>query len=651
MSRLEESHLFWRGCRRGLAVPVLVLCLCGVGELPGQSPSQLGGGGGSEQGGGDGATAGRDGGRGVDLQGGSKFLGSDVPFFNPGDDVVTWDGRNWQVTNNRIFQARFEKFLNAPEADSEEDRAYRQTIQEIIDLLAPGRVSNASIDAAFRLLPQASNYPLDANLCDTIADAVYSVWLSQRERERLAAANAALDKELTRHEWNARMAAQDVTAKMRPGGEEGQNTNKGSEALARDLRVEPYLRRKVEVLALIEANKVKREASSLQVKVEFQAMIVQMFLQRRFQHVLIATRFYRALFGDGDTLLRVEGDAKELFARTTGLPPTVGILDTMANELIRDAGEGVDAFLFLLEKGELESATKRLGEAFVIGEYLPALRTLDREKKRLALQFTQRANQLLSALEVKDYALAEELVSELRSSARDFDTSKALAAIETARTVSAMHLAKAKNAAVSGDRETLEAELRAATEIWPRNPALAEVSGVIFTQSDTQMQALNDLERLISQRNYRQIYEDQVRFIAATALYPDRQEALRQVLVNVQKIETAMIKAREMARHGDVAGAWEQVERAHGEFPDDNQLNQLRAELTTQAASFVSTLRKAEELENKGFVGSSLAWFLKARQIYPNSIFAREGIDRLIPIVLPDARKDMEPAKNEEDGL
>lgn len=571
----------------------------------------------------------------------SKFLGADVPFFNPGNEVVTWDGRNWQVTNNRIFQARFEKFLNAPEANSEDDEAYRRTLQEIIDLLAPGRVNPSNIDAAFRLLPQASNYPLDANLCDTIADSVYSVWLAQRERDRLQAANQTLDKELTRHEWNARIAAQDVTAKMRPNTENNDGKNsQSSQALANDLHVEPYLRRKAEVLALIEANKLKRETSSIQVKIEFQAMVVQLFLQRRFQHVLIATRFYRALFGDGDTLLRVEGDAKELFARTTGLPPTVGILDSTANEMIRDATEGVDAFLFLLNNNEIESATKRLGEAFVIGEYLPALRTLPREKKRLALKFTQDANQLVSALEVKDYALALELIEKLKLTARDFDASKALAAIETARTVSAMHLAKAKNAAVSGDRETLETELRAATEIWPRNPALAEVSGVIFSQSDTQMQALNDLDRLISQKNYRQIFEDQVRFIAASALYPERQEALRQVLTDVQKIETAMIQAREMARHGDLAGAWEQLERAHSSFPDDSQLNQLRAEFTTQAADFVSTLRKAEELEKKGFVGSSLAWFLQARKLYPNSTFAHEGIERLIPIVLPDSREE-----------
>ncbi len=573
------------------------------------------------------------------LEGQSDFLGKDVPFFNPGNEILSWDGKNWQIADNRVFQARFEKYLNAPAATTEEDEEYRALLDRITDLLAPGQYTTSRVDEAFSLLPQASNFKIDANLCDSIADAVYSIWLARSERERLRVANENLDEQLKQHEWNARMASQDLAAKME--GTEG-NAKAKQRALRQDLRVEPYLRRKVEVLALMEANKIKREATLLQSKIEFQSLLVQLFLQRRFQHVLIGTRFYRAMFSDGDTLLRVEGDAKELFASTTGMPPTVAVIDALANEMIRDVQEGVDSYNFLLEKNELESATKRLGEAFVVGEYMPPLRTLTREKKRRALEFAQLSNQLISAIEVKDYTLAEENVEKLKEIAKDFDPSKALAAIETARTVSAMHLAKAKNAAVSGDRETLETELRAATEIWPRNPDLAKVSAAIFSQSDMQMQALADLERLYSQKNYRQIYEDQVRFIAAAAMYPEKQEALAEVLKNMQKIETAIIQAREMTRHGDAAGAWEQTERVYQEFPDDNKLNQLRAELTTEAADFVSTLRRAEQLETEDKVGSSLAWFLKARKLYPNSSYAHNGIDRLVEKILPESERETE---------
>src|SRR5438309_1590002 len=47
--------------------------------------------------------------------GGAKngsFLGKDVPSYDPGSEILTWDGKNWNVNNNRLFQARFEKYLN-----------------------------------------------------------------------------------------------------------------------------------------------------------------------------------------------------------------------------------------------------------------------------------------------------------------------------------------------------------------------------------------------------------------------------------------------------------------------------------------------------------------------------------------------------------
>jgi tetratricopeptide (TPR) repeat protein len=458
-------------------------------------------------------------------------------------------------------------------------------------------------------------------------------------------------------------------------------------------------------------NKLKKEASIVQAKIDFQTMIIQYFAQRRFRHVLIGTRFYRALFGDGDnrisaldqisSSLPVDKDAGQvkvkakldpkisgkggsgayagagtgtgannsgkyagggadtsasgggfsaeglqfgvenlgveslISAGASGLKAlgkminSLGQLDALANEAIRDVDEGIESYKFLLEKNELKSATERLFETFMMGEYMPSVRKLSRDEKRRALEFTQKTNELLAALEVNDLTRAEDLIRELSKTARDFDTSKPLAVVETAKTVSAMHLAKAKAAAASGDKNTLETELRAATEIWPRNPALAEVSGAIFSQTDVQQQALNDFDRLVAQKNYRQIFDDKVRYIAATAMFPDRQEKLKGVLDRVQSAEASLMRSHELAKRGDAAGAWESVERGFADYPDDPKLNQARADYTTQAAEFVRSVRTAQEMERKRQVGSSLAWYLRALQDYPNSEIARDGIDRI----------------------
>jgi hypothetical protein len=577
-------------------------------------------------------------------------LGNDAPVFNPGTEILTWDGKNWNINNNRLFEARFEKYLSAPEEVSSTDDTYRKILSEILRYLAPGNATTQNVDFAFRLLPQGSNFDVDARLCDSLADAVYTVWMAQRQQQRLVSANSAMQYQIMsleasqRHQAGVTQEVKTTRSQLRP--QPGRNapppqtapaTSTAADAKEATLEANNWqTRRLAEMVSRQKANDVKRELSEIQAKVEFQALIVQFFLQRRFQHVLMATRFYRAIFSDGDSKLNVGNETRDLFARSAGMPPTVSTLDSMANEAIRDVREGVRAFEFLLENNEMASATKRLAEAFTIGEHLPEIRTLPREKKRKALAFSQKSYQLISAIEVKDYALAEKLVAEMKETARDFDASKPTAAIETAKALVGPMLLRARNAALNADVVSLEKEIRAATEIWPRNPELVEMSKMIADQGNVQQRALLDFDQLLSQKNYRQIFTDSGRYIAASAQNPSREKQLREVMEKMQLVEGALLRAQEMSRQSNYAGAWESVEKVAADVPDDSKLNQVRADLTTRAPDFVRALRDAQEHERKGYVGSSIAWFLKAKKIYPASDLAREGIDRLKKQIVPE---------------
>jgi len=648
------------------------------------------------------------------------FMGRDVPAFDPGSEVMSYDGKLWNINNNRLFRARFEKFLNASAATDKADVEYRETIDKILELLAPGNAKKQNIDAAFALLKKASNYKDDANLCRTMSDAIYAAQTSLSTVDRLKRENQILEKQRTSKEWNREMAAKNSSLGINTSAKDS-DVAKENQKIERDARLATASRQLSDVAQTIENNKLRIAATELTTKGHLQALIMQYFATRRFEHVIIANRFYRAIYTDGDNSIEVykkmvdslpinkdAGQAKitgelnpqvsasegvmdqdaavgggaggngtnvniyngtprtrtgssfsakgaklgmenfgieSLTGGAAGAAQTISKLvsslsqiDSLANEAIRDINEGVEAYKFLLEQGELQSATERLAETFALGEYMPSVRLLPREDKRRALEFSQKTNELLAALEVNDLTRAEKLVNEIQVIAKDFDTSKPLAKIETAKTISSMHLAKARNAAVSGDKSAMEAELRSAAEIWPRNPALSEVGTTIFNQSDVQQQAMNDFDRLLSQGNHRQIYNDKLRFIAASALYPEKQQQLTEVLQKMATVEGAILKAKEIAGRGDPAGAWESVEAAQKEFPNDTELNQLRATLTTQAADFVQTLNKAQTLEKQDQPGPSLAWYLQARKKYPASTFARDGIDRMSAKVLPDAK-------------
>ena len=569
---------------------------------------------------------------------GSSPLGKDIPSFNPGTEIVSWNGKNWNINQNRLFQSQFERYLNVEEETTAENLNYQKIIKKILQDLAPGNISPESFDDALRLLPEASNYQIDSHLCDTLSNALYSYWLAKKDRTRIDQANEDLEYQRTILE--GQLARDVATTEQRlaaptAGGKNAAPAPAPSGDLSKTTRMAPHTQRLAQINAQLAANKVKRTISEAQAKIEFQALMVQFFLQRRFQHVLMTTRFYRHMMGDGSTTVQVGAETKELFSKTTGMPMTVGVLDTLANEAMRTVREGVDSYKFLLQKNEMESATKRLAEAFVIGEYMPEIRTLPREQKRKALLFTQKSNQLISALEVKDYTLAESLVKEFNETARDLETSKATAAIETARTVSAMHIIKAQSAAVSGEKETVEVELRAAAEIWPRNPALAAAFKELSEKGNEVQKALLDFDQLLSQHNHQQIWDDKMRYIAATAFDPKRQKLLSKVMDDMQAIETALLKCGEIAKAGNKPGAWENAERVSKQFSDNNKLNKMRAELTTGAADFVHTITIAQQLEEKEQIGSSLAWYLKAKKIYPLSEFAEEGVQRLLKKIMP----------------
>ncbi len=233
-----------------------------------------------------------------------------------------------------------------------------------------------------------------------------------------------------------------------------------------------YAKRMAELEGRRLANMAKQEISETESKVQYQALMLGYLLQRRFEHVVMATRIYRVLFGDGDTMLKTNKDSQleKMFTQGLGFNPTLGNFDAMANEAIRDVDESVQAFVYLVDRGDLDSASKRLSEAFMIGEYLAKMRTLPRAKKERVLDFVRDSNQLLSAIEVKDYALAESLVAKLKVTAKDFDASKATAVIETARTVAGMHINQARVAATQNDPARVAAELKAGDRALAEQP-------------------------------------------------------------------------------------------------------------------------------------------------------------------------------------
>lgn len=570
------------------------------------------------------------------------FLGTDVPIFNPGTEIFSWDGQNWNINNNRLMRARFEKYLNTPPDNNNDDNEYREVIKMILDSLSPHKKGNKHLQNAVSLLPRASNYRIDANLCDSLSQAILGVYYGQKNAIALAGQNAALNKERKLLNWNVEVATSENLideARRKSGNNDENKNNKQNQGknISNTGRVAGYIQRLAEIEALRIANKTKIGISEIQAKIEYQALILQFAVQRRWEHVLIATRIYRRLFRDGDGVIEIKenSDADKMLAKGLGLTPTVTSLDMFSNEVIREVDEAIIAFEFLAEKNELETASKRLAEAFYIGEYLPRIRTLDLDKKQHVQKFVRESDSLLSAMDIRDYSTASQLIENMRKTASDFNFSKAKSAIEFYTNISNTSIAQAKISAQKGNTEEYKKQMREAIEAWPLNPLIKEQNDLFSSIADVQVTTLNELDTLLAQGNRREIMKNRGRFIAAVQNDTKRTNDLEAVLNEVLSLEQEIAKIKGLNENKNPWGAWEISRKAQEKFSNDNELLRLSVELGEEVPSFIRVLKNAEKLEREKHNGLSLTWYLKAKSIYPKSSYAKDGINRILNNILP----------------
>ena len=206
--------------------------------------------------------------------------------------------------NNPAFAAQFEKFLSAPAETSEDAKIYRQRIEKIMELLSPGNATKKNQDEAFNLLTKASEFESDANICSTIHDAVYTAANIRSEIARLIQQNIDLERQRKIAEYNNLQAARARPLDQSSVGKNEADSYNKNQDIERDARMEPTKRELASLGQTIEKNKLRIASAESSAKFQLQTLILQLFVQRRYQHVIIANRFYRAIFDDGDQSIR-----------------------------------------------------------------------------------------------------------------------------------------------------------------------------------------------------------------------------------------------------------------------------------------------------------------------------------------------------------
>jgi len=530
-------------------------------------------------------------------------------------------------------RARFERFLGTAQVPQAELDDYFARMKEVSDLLR-----DTQIFAAWKKLHELGNYTaIDAGISRELANRVESIWMTGRANVGLDKRNDALRKDVKTANANADLMSTSVQdreieyqRKLNQGKRTSQNSQNagpnggvppvaqgdgGGQPSVGSLQgklqlTEEYLR-SLELKAKIKLNELKQEKLLEQAKADFSEYISTLFNSGRLNHVVLAADFYRKLFQEGE------------------YPADMAKQVNASLEINRDVQSAVDVFRYKVDRGQLVGASDSLQTAFMTSELNPAVLGLDRSLKEKVADFMAEIDRMRNLIEARDFGNLAELIQSIRKSATDFDTTKPMAIVNAVKLESKMRLGKAKLAAQQGDLKLAMEEFQAAAEAWPGNPDLEDKALTFFDTQDVKSQTLVEFDRLAEDQNYRAIFDKQLAFAPAIKGDAKREEAFKTALQSVKDAEMASEKANVMMMNGDFFGAWETIEMASVNLPDDKKLNRLRADLSGRSAEFVASINKARDAEARNESGYSLTWFVNAQKQYPASQIANQGVERL----------------------
>ncbi len=581
-----------------------------------------------------------------------QLFGMEIPLLDPSTDTVKYNGGFFDVGNNAVVRARFEKYLSQKPDESAKSKDYRSKIGKILKLTErytkgkrPGSKVLVSIG---KTLYDISDYSGDAGQSAALASALVSALDAQRANFERDRESEQLEKEIDElvkrtNSLNNRntQRGSGATGNIKPSGQ-----SNNSRYRSNDILIAHNTTKVAENKALRVKNDAENAANLLAAKTSYQSMMASFLLQRRFDHALIAARLYRHVFRDGDTKLNIKEDSDlgKVFSGVGGLPPTVSMIDQLASNARREVDQNIESVHSLLAQNKLAAATQRLVEAVAVGEYMQSVATFPEADRLRILEFWELRKKALTTLNHRDYEQLQAVATRMKELDADFDDSLLRSYCKGKMNESNLHLRNARKAIAAGDEETFNAEVRLAGEIWPLNPNIDKGMEQI-EELDSRDYLKDDFRALVAAGDLRGVYNrrDEMKVVAMDKeLGSQYEEAVTFIGGLDEMLRLLDGQAQSVGEYG-ACMAWEELDRYSREderYARDSAFKDAVNTYRVRANDFVGAMEKAAEMEKRREYGSALSCYYYARSKYPNSKLAQEGIERVSRLIL-DGSYDM----------
>jgi hypothetical protein len=396
-----------------------------------------------------------------------------------------------------------------------------------------------------------------------------------------------------------------------------------------------------ETEAKIQALSAAGLLSVTQAKLQFQSQIMSLFLQRRFQHCLIASSFYRFIFKGSHQNLEVGKKELASFLPSSDLAFTVETIEFLSREAINDVNNGMAAVRADYDDNRKIGALERLQETFFLGEYLPAVTQFERSRKDALLTLYRKVDEARKLADLRDYDAVIRLSDEIGTLTKDSRTLEANAAVRSAQRMSTLALNAAQQAAASGDYPRAQEFVEKAAQIWPLNPAIKTYTENMASQADMGTQAATLFDDAYKREDFRRIYEKRAELAVAFLSDAVRGPQLKGVIDRMARVEIYLAQEQELLAQNNAFSAWEALVAATAFVPNDVELNQRMAQLAPRVADFVGRLDQARRYENDKRYAASLTSYLAAQDIHPASQLARLGLARVTEAIMDQVSSDV----------
>jgi len=576
--------------------------------------------------------------------------------LNPEEGTLNWKGRSFQLGEGRMMRARFVRYLNTP-VDTMDSRLYLSLLQQIRDRLSTlnraGTVADENdpwrpVISAWKLLFQAAEFEVDGGNSLVIANLVFDNW---RDQENFM--DRQFREEIDQEE-RIRLETDVVVETQR---EERRRIGDSGELADLQERAIPVptldgsgltpmvqaMRRLTEKEAELVAQGLKMEEIGLKARLKMQSQIISFLSQRRFQHALILSSFYRALFKSSAQDLEVGGEALVSYMPELELIPTVDSLEFIALQALDDVRTGMDSVENSYDQGQMISALERLQETFFLGEYSLDVILFPEERKRVLRDLYFDIDEAKRLAEIKDYEALQRSVEEIAVLAEDFPDREALSSIRVAQQASRMKLLGARGAMMRGSVQDAQRLLNEAFEIWPLNPDIETFMSDSLTGADY----VEDFDIDFTGGDFRRIFQRREEYMAALSGDEMRAAQLKEALETVQTVDFAVRSAEERMIRGEPYAAWEILKETEEIAGDDRRYHMTLGSVVPRIASFVADVEEAEVLESRQNYAAALTKLAAARETFPASQIVSRRIDRLSQLMLEQARMVVE---DEEGG-